>query len=531
MKKRRILFLLLCLALLVGCGNNENMEVETNIDENNVVTNVNEMDVDEESDVESEEEVPGELVFSETVSLEPLIEIDEEKVQAAIALGFPDPSSELDVYYYTSKEDDVIQYSPMVNVFDLESNFEHHGFDGLKVVYEKTDYMWDDFFGDLDATEFQKTTTVILKGESIYEEEIEDEYAKYYRYYDENKGLYYEVQDLMIGNFMEEDAELTNEKYGQICNYEALDTISPPSHNPLLLMENEEFSLFLISELDGEPCIYFETTYNGSLYKRWVSLKDGILVKEQKFSDEGLLESEKIATEVAYEEVDASVFEEPRDVEYKDITMFIYSFEGGDLETLGSALENLLPDTETGILLTDEEGETVTLFASSIEDGMIEDVVYYFEYTLELGEVRAIRNVQADRFYTICDELEIVEIFDRSCSEKYFLDFENVGLLGVREEDDSKIYTFYNPNNFSVSGLYDVYEYVIENGVITKIVTYRIEGIEDGEAVNGVTNTYQISLIPFDVSMYDESCMDTYEILDHGEGSIDDGEHMPAWYQ
>lgn len=527
--------LLVCLMLLVGCGNNESVSSGNNINESNIQENVEITDSEEESiseivEEETEEVVSGELVFCETISMSSEISLDEEKVAAAIALGFPDPATELDVYDYISKEEDVIQYTPVENEFGLESNFEHQGFGDIKVVYEKKEYMWDDFFGDLDATEFIKTTTVKLKGNNIYEEEIEDEYAKYYRYYDESKGIYYEVQDLMMGSYVDDEEELVNEKFGQTCNYGAFDMLVPPTHNPLVLRSEEEFLGFYITEYDDTVCLYYETLYSDSLYKRWVSLEDGIVVKELVFSSEGLLESEKNAISISYDELDPLVFSEPRDVEYTDITMFIYAFEGGDLETLAFAMADALPETETGIVLTSEDGKIVTLYAAEVIDGMIDEVVYYDEYVLESGETRSVRTVQDDRIYTICDELEIVEIYDRSSRERFFFDFEQLGLLGVTTEGTKTTYSFYNPNNISVSGLYDVYEYVIEDGVLSNVVTYRIESIENREVI-GVVSTYNISLIDFDASMYDESCMDSYEIIDHGEGSIDDGEHVPVWYQ
>lgn len=532
MKKSRIMFLLLCLVLLIGCGNKESVVTENN--ESVIVNNDEEMDAeaDEEGSEAEEEaiEVPGELRFSETVSLEAVLDVDVEKVNTAVELGYPSPETELDVYYYVSKEDDVIQYTPMVNVYGLESNFEHRGFESLQVVYEKTEYMWDDFFDELDVSEYYRNLDVVLKGDSIFEEEIEDEYAKYYRYYSEDKGVYYEVQDLMIGNFLEEDAELVNEKYGQACNYGAFNELVPPTHNPLVLRSGEEEVAVLITELDEKPCLYYETLYNDSLYKRWVSLEEGVIIKELVFSNEGLITSKKEAISIMHDEVDDQVFQEPKDVEYTDISMWIYAFEGGDIETLGDAVMNLLPESETGIVLTDEDEETITLYAAEIDEGMVDDVVYYAEYTLESGETRAVRYIQADRFYTVCDELEIVEIYDRSSQEKFFFDFESVGLLSVLTEGTSMRYAFYNQNNISVSGLYDVYEYVIEDGVLVNIVTYRIESIEYLEAM-GPVHTYEVSFIDFDESMYDESCMDTYEIIDHGEGSIDDGEHMPIWYQ
>jgi hypothetical protein len=135
-----------------------------------------------------------------------------------------------------------------------------------------------------------------------------------------------------------------------------------------------------------------------------------------------------------------------------------------------------------------------------------------------------------DRFYTIIDDLKTIEVYDESCFEQKFFNFEEVGLIGVSETDSQMIYTFYDPKNLSVSGLYQIYEYVIEDKKIVKINTYMLENIMSQEKL-GEEISYTIDFIPFDKSIFDESCMTTYEMIDHGEGSINDGEHMPFWLE
>ena len=526
MKKMKMVLFIFALFLLVGCNKEVTNKQVTSNTINDTTNDV------EENLVESvEEEIcSGELEYIENISLNSAFEFDEEKVAMAVDMGFPSPATELEVYKYGLQDSDVIQYDLKKDSFELRDSLTHSGFDGIEVIYEKTQYNWNDFFDDLDVSEFKHSITVSLQGNSIYEEDIEDEYQKYFRYYDENKGLYYEVQDFMTGNFLEEDAELTNVRMGNVINYIALGDMGAPTYNPLIIQNEEEVLSYYITALNEKPCLYMEYIYNNQLYKEWISISNGITIKELVFAENGLLQSQKIAISITEKDMDQSVFQEPTDVEFQDITLFVYSFLGGDLEPLAKAIMKLIPENETGILLTSEQGEIETIYTTGLYEMSIEDPLYWEQNILDSGDTRTLRYIKADRFYTICEELEIVEIYDQSCYEKKFFNFEEVGLLGVEITESEKIYSFYNPNNISVSGLYDVYEYVIESDTLLHINFYQIENIFDTEIKRNVIS-YSASLIPYEESVYDESCMDTYEIIDYGEGSFNDGEYMPFWYK
>lgn len=143
----------------------------------------NTTNANEEKDVAQQS--VGEITFRETISTGSSIAVNEEKVNEAIDKGFPSP-----VAQYTAKENDTIQYDSQKSSFELGESLRHTGFDGLEIIYEKTEYSWDTFFDELDVTEYNRTITVNLKENSIYESDIVDEYEKYDRYYDEHKGLH-----------------------------------------------------------------------------------------------------------------------------------------------------------------------------------------------------------------------------------------------------------------------------------------------------------------------------------------------------
>ncbi len=509
-------------------------EAETAVEDSNIEDEA-EAAVENDSEEEADTDSPGEndweaAVFAENIYIDPILSVNDEKLAVAIEKGFESPASQIDLYHYTPKNTDVIKYDPQNSPLEMVENLTHKGFEGLEVVYEKTSYDWDDFFDDLDFTEYERNITVSLKGESIFEADVEDEYQKFYRYFDENKGLYYEVNDVMLGNYLDEDAELTNKRIGNCCNYNGIDGLAAPSYNPLMLQNGEEARSYYITVLDDKACLYVESLYNERFYKKWIDIELGVLVKELVFDNEGLMVEKKVARSITEKDIDEGIFKEPKDVDFRDITLFIFSLEGGDVETIVNAFDNTIPTSETGVLLTSDTGSKVTIYTTGIDDMSLGDPIYYSQITLDSGEVRTIRRINDGRFHTICDELEKVEIFDRSCYDKKFFDFEDVGLVSYSKTEDAVSYIFYDPNNISVSALYDVYEYVIKDGEFTEIKYYQIENIAVNEPIGDVI-TYKISFIDFDENVYDESCMDDYEIIDRGENSFDDGEYMPFYYQ
>jgi hypothetical protein len=522
--KKILLFVILSF-VFVGCGNQRN-KVDERYD-NAVVIISEEV---QETSAEKEELKANQAIFLESKTITSMFSVNEDKVKIAIEMGFPTISSELDIYTYEPKDSDCIEYEMDKLSPELENEMKHKGFDGIEVVYEETKYLWNDFFDELSVTEQVHVITASLKGNSIYEEDIIDENEKYQRYYDEEKGLYFEIQDLMIGNFLEEEEELSNVKTGYVCNYDLLEGTPLPTYNPIRIKSEEEVLCYYITLLEEEPILYMESIYQEKLYKKWIRIKDGILVKEYIFDKEGLLESKKEIRTVSEKEIAQIVFQEPQDIEYVDITLFLYSFSGGDLETLANAIEEKIPAKNTGILLSSETGETVTIFTSGLEEMILQNPVYYEKVFLESGEIRTLRYRNEERFYTICEELETIEVYDTSYREKKYFDFEDVGLLEVKETENGKNYCFYDTNHSSVSGLYSVYEYVIVGEELEQIRSYQIESIMDREPIREVLS-YDISLIDYDENICDMNCMNTYEIIDHGEGSIDDGENAPFWFE
>lgn len=464
------------------------------------------------------------------MSFNSLPETDEAMIRKAEDMSLASPFCELDIYRYSPQKEDSVSYIYSEDSTTLFNTMKHKGFSGLEIDYEHERYEWDEFMGDITCNEYKKTISVSLKGDNIYEEEIIDEYAKFYRYFYKGKGVFYEVQDTMLGNYSEPAETLTRMRIGMSCNYMGLENIRKPTYNPFLLEKDEDLMNCYITLFNDEPCVFLELNTSEKLYKRWISIRHGVVIKELVFSHKGVPIENKTAASVIEKTIDDALFQEPEDVDYKDITLFIFKAEGGDFASLDDGIYYTIPEEATGIVLTGNHSQEITIYTGGMNGFSLRQPLYVTKYIKNDGTELTIKNIRDDRFYTIIDELKTIEVYDESCFEDKFFNFEEVGLIGVSETDNQMIYTFYDPKNLSVSGLYKIYEYVIEDKKIVKINTYMLENIMS-QVKSGEEISYTIDLIPFDRSIFDESCMTAYEMIDHGEGSINDGEHMPFWME
>lgn len=546
---RKIILPLVLILLLMGCGKpsatDKDLTDSTLIHQDNAKETIGTTDTVENTEAsgfkpeksetdkqESEASVTykaPELIGSR-ISFNSLPETDEAMIRKAEDMGLASPLCELDIYRYSPKKEDSVSYTYSEDSTTLFNTMNHKGFSELEICYEHERYEWDEFMGDITYNEYKKTISVSLKEDSIYEEEIIDEYTKFYRYFYKGKGVFYEVQDTMLGNYSEPAETLTRMRIGMSCNYMGLKNIQKPTYNPFLLEKDEQLMNCYITLFNDEPCVFLELNASEKLYKRWISIRHGVLIKELVFSHKGVLIENKTATSVIEKTIDDTLFQEPEDVDYQDITLLIFKAEGGDYASLDDGIYYTIPEEATGIVLTGDQGQEITIYTGGMNNFSLRHPLYVTNYIKNDGTELTVKNMRDDRFYTIIDDLKTIEVYDESCFEQKFFNFEEVGLIGVSETDSQMIYTFYDPKNLSVSGLYQIYEYVIEDKKIVKINTYMLENIMSQEKL-GEEISYTIDFIPFDKSIFDESCMTTYEMIDHGEGSINDGEHMPFWLE
>ncbi len=463
---------------------------------------------------------------------DPKWSFDEEKLAKAIELGFESPYQTIEKSDYQPYIEDVIQYDSTLSDEALYQSIKYKGIEGLEIVYDIDKLNWNDFFGDLDYTQYESVKSVSLKNASIYEAETIDDNEKYYRYYDENEGVYYEVSELMMGNFTDPDAVLTKKVMGNACFYKGLSELSEPTYNPFILEKNESLLRCEITSLEGEPVIYIEKELEHQLYEEWISIKYGVLLKQLVFDSEGLLKKRSVSTSVANKVIDDTVFYKPNDVEFRDITLFIYSMTGGDTKTLAGAVENTVLKEPHSMTLQSDAGVNYRIHSGGLEEMKLDKPLYLTKGKSMNGEERTIIQYRNENdFYTVCPELKIVEIYENSSLELRFFNFETVGLYSVTEAGNMKNYTFYDNHVDSVSGMIRFYEYVID-GAQNKIIAINVfnkESLTD-DMIAGQVETYKI----VDVGLVDENLYkipSDYKIIDHGDKSNNDGENMPFWYQ
>ncbi len=453
---------------------------------------------------------------------------NEDKVADAISMGFDAPDDLPTVGSITLGEGNIISLDTALYDMALWDSIEHHGFVGQKVNYVVSRYYWDDFFGELDYNYTQSDKTLIMDHDYSYEHEVVDEGEKYSRYYDPEEGIYYEIQDLLLGNYTDPDSEMTPMQKGYYCRYKDIEGLTLPSESPIALDKGEYVSQCYLTD-EEEPTIFFETFTESELRHRWMTISDGVLQREVIYDDEGLVK--KITSLVSSEKIEVSheMFEPPLDVSYQDLTLLIFSLEDGDIETLRNGIESALPTTPFSMVLTNEEGEIFTIHSGGFdsEEMMLELPLYSKEAINMNGETRHLRSFRLDDgYYTICDELAKGTVYDSSAMEDMFFNFNDVGLRSVVSENGKKAYTFYNETG-SVSESIDLYTYIIneDEGTLESVnVVMEI----DGEPINEVR--YHMSEIgEVDETLYEIS--EAYELYTYGEHSHDDGEHVPFWYQ
>ena len=470
-------------------------------------------------------------LYSETVS-NVTWSFDEEKMTRASDMGFEVPFTLIEENNYEPSLEDAIQYDPQLANEALYKSITRRDIEGTEIIYDIDKLTWNDFFGDLNYTQYESVKTVDLKGESIYEAEIVDDYEKYFRYYDENEGVYYEVSELMMGDFTNPDAVLTKKVMGNSCFYKGISGLNAPTYNPFALEQNEQVLNCQITTLDEIPAVYMALEKDGDLYEEWVSVKYGVVVKQLVFDEDGLLKRRSIATSVKSKSIDEAIYHKPNEIDFRDITLFVFSMTGGDTKTLAGAVENTISKEPHSMTLQSSTGREWTLQSGGLKEMSLDHPLYLTKNESMNGEEKTvIRFRNEENFYTVCPELKMAEIYEHSCYEMRFFDFEKVGLYNVTESENTKSYTFYDNQVNSVSGMIRFYEYVIDKSQnkIRSVKVYNKEALTDDVIVGEALDYKILGIGEVDEKLYE--IPSDYKIIDHGDNSNNDGEHMPFWYQ
>lgn len=486
------------------------------------------IDLDESDDsivILDEEVAKGAVVFPDYQWT-----FDDEKIKEAVSKGMPDPRELVVEASYKPKTLDIVGFDYSLKDEALFASLKHKGFEGVEVTYEKTEYSWSDFFDNIEYFGSESDLTIILKGDNIYELEVYDEFSKNYRYHLAEDGIFYELSEIMMGAYDQDPSTYTKKEMGYSCYYGPIDP--KPSHNPFILQSGETILKCMITEVQNKAMIYIETELNEDLHKKWIDIENGLLHKELVFDSDGLLESKKELKSYSLITVDDSIFIAPKHVDYKDITLFIFALEGGDIETFAEAVENTLPSKPFSMTLESDEDEYIVHCGGFDDDMSLDNPIYLYTGKDKNGDELHFKTFRkGPRFNTVVEEKRLVVQYDTSCFEKKFFDFAKAGLRDVVRTDTEAIYSFENIHKGSISGMIEFYDYTVDLNTrkIKHVAVYMKENRKDKDAY-GPVMVYSVGAFgEADESLF--SVPMTYKVIDHGSGSHNDGEHVPEWYE
>jgi len=519
--------------IINAMNTNENSASEISSEEKKYeaseVIQENEIDLDESKE-ENDEVTLSSEEKKEVISKTDIWEFDDEQIAFSVSMGFPSPLEAIIVKNYEPKVTDAIYFDGSSSGDELFNSLRKKAFEGLTVVYEKNHINWTLFFEELNYSDSQNVLTVSLKEDNIYEEDYNDENSTYYRYYHQDEGVYYEVSDLMMATYTDGVEELTRQRMGTATYQGVLKNV--PTYNPIILKEGELLLECFISEIDEQAVIYLESAYKEALYKRWISIEYGVVIKEFVFTKEGLIQEMKAATEITQTDIEESLFYPPVDVDYQDVTLMIYMAEGGSLEQLRESLINALPKDMFSVELKSDSGDSMMLHSSGYSGGQkLDEMVLVYDSEDELGKVVTLRNFRDGEYYhTICDDKKIVERYISSCDELKIFDFETTGFREIKTTDDTITYVFEDLGLGSVRGFrkFYAYEITIETNQLKNIQIYYKEKIIDNILQDIIT--YQLT----EYGMTDEAIVlipDDYKIYTNFLGEHYDGEYPAVWWR
>ncbi|MDF1618423.1 S-layer homology domain-containing protein [Petrocella sp. FN5] len=446
---------------------------------------------------------------------------DEGLIQKSIEMGFPSIKERPEEKKTNSLDRDVIQFDDTLSGLDLFKSITHAGFDSITVDYMSKHSKWLMFADDYDYIYSEETTTVHLKNEDFYEVTRSDQYPKYDRYYRRDHGIYYVV------------TELEMESIGRASYPSIIDNKDVPRHNPIVFGSKDYFVDCLVTELKGEAVIYLERLMSrdeeNKLVKEWISIKDGIVIKSYTFSEDGAVEKEMEALSIRYEEIEDSVFVEPQDIAYDDITFLIYSYMNEPLIDFQDAISNTFIEEPFILDLINKKNSKNILKMHSSGKAMNQiaitsEVKNHKGETLEIIEFH-----DGEYFNTVVPEKRVVEKYKTSVSDMKLFDFHSLGFRGRRETEKKIIYTFQDMGKGSVSDLITFYEYSIdkESGRFVEIASFFKES-PIGEEVEGFRQEYVVTNLKKGNMAIFEIPKD-YEVVQHDWHY--DGEHAPIWWE
>ncbi len=423
------------------------------------------------------------------------------------------PERDIITYAYISTPDDVICFDDG----DILNTISIKPYPNIKITGINTYYEWD----DLNPIIKTANTKKILQDGNYYEGEVYEEASEINLfYYDKESNLGEKIHKIAY-DVMADGKVLYTEENGYI-NYNIMKEYIP-SINPLELNPNEKINFIEVTKYNDKPAIYLEIIASDKFKKEWVSIRTGLLLREEEYNGKGLIVKVYDIDKIELEDVSIDSHTEFYEAQFRDITILEMEEKGisKNAYEIFEIIANAIYDHDDkhkgefeGIKLLSDKNEYNLYFkgGSHLLYGFnINNPVYVYPDP-DSGEL--MREIpMTDKFYNVYDNAKMAVVHKDSCWRKEFFNCLDTIFMGVKENGNKKEYSFYQYDSFSSDGLHNVYTYVVEDQKLIEIRRYKVEFISKTEPKSEV-EVFQFKKIDYDENVHDESFMINYSIDD-----------------
>lgn len=448
---------------------------------------------------------------------------NQENIKIGVESGFPSIYEKQKEIKYQPKDTDRLKYDWTKRGSELfESILFQNGF-CEKANYSIKELDWFVLWDERNFFFTEKNKTVYLSGEDIYEEEVQDENSKIFRYYQEEKGILYEVSKVKIG---EEE-----KVYGVSICPEVISGLSDFRYTSLSKGENAKLCDCFLTEWKKDPAIYTEwiDLQEGKRYiKEWTSVKTGLSLAKYVFSEDGSFISGTELQKVEKLDLTKVSFQEPADISYQDMTSLLYGFLEDGFSLFQEMAKNYFIE-ETFFLTLESEERKIELYVDGKnldKTGVKQWVTDMKDKTFSIFSFR-----EKEKYYTIIPSKKLVESYEESVGEWKYFNFEKTALRRVKSENQRIQYLFEDIGVSPLSGLCQYYEYSFDKDT-KKLISISLYQANSYKSLDeGVQKEvfFLKGIQKADGAIF--SLPKGYKRVENYGGNVYDGEHPPFWWQ
>jgi hypothetical protein len=409
----------------------------------------------------------------------------------------------------------VITVDDQLEGIQLWQSCKHNGFSSFRGDYiVKTPWAEDTL------------KTVWLRESYIAEKQVLGEMNTKYVYYDPYKEIYYEATELVSTE--EEDTILI----GTMIYTPVIKNLPPISHNALEIASHIEIKECQLTELFDMPVLYvlkknLSQPDNGFV-KQWISLDFGVVIQEEVYNEDLELVQESVLESMDFEEIPWDVFMPRQDVTYQDRTLSLFFSNTPYSEDFRDAFQSTFMEGYFDIELIDEvSGNVLTLtFNGNQMETMAERQT---PLNMHGEKVEVISFREEDTYKVIVPSKEEVYFYPSSVHEHQWFQLDTLGFRKRLETDDAIVYQFEKNDPGSVSGLVNIYDYVIDQTTkkFREVNVYSKDPFSGQEYRSTETVYFVGKPKPSSDKIFSvPTSYNTTYVFSH-----DDGEHAPPWWE